>query len=171
MNFWQNPTALLRSFLYNKNKRFYKTVSKMKMGPKMKTTLEMKMNPKIKIHPKIKMTSIEKMNRTEKLTWLVKLVFEHWKEGCSCKLWIIYSRFTQISSSWAAHWQIVGNSGAPELWDFIYSKCKLESCPFWTKTCSLWTCFGKKYPKNEVELALTLDKNFRFSKVLLSPTF
>ena len=51
------------------------------------------------------------------------------------------------------------------------SKCKLESCPYWTKTCPHWTYFGSNYPKNGVGLAVTLDKNFNFSKVLLSPKF
>ena len=51
------------------------------------------------------------------------------------------------------------------------SKCKLESCPYWIKTCPHWICFGTNYPKNGVGLALTLDKNFKFSKVLLSPKF
>ena len=49
--------------------------------------------------------------------------------------------------------------------------CKLESCPYWTKTCPHWTCFGTNYPKNGVGLALTFDKNFKFSKVLLSSKF
>ena len=53
----------------------------------------------------------------------------------------------------------------------LISKCKLKSCPYWTKTCPHWTCFGTNYPKNGVGLALTLDKNFKFSKVLLSPKF
>ena len=51
------------------------------------------------------------------------------------------------------------------------SKCKLKTCPYWTKTCAHWTCFGTNYPKIGVGLALTLDKNFNFSKVLLSPKF
>ena len=51
------------------------------------------------------------------------------------------------------------------------SKCKLKTCPYCTKTCPHWTCFGTNYPKNGVGLALTLDKNFKFSKVLLSPKF
>ena len=53
----------------------------------------------------------------------------------------------------------------------IFSKCKLERCPYWTKPCSHWTCFGTNYPKNGVGLVLTLEKNFKFSKVLLSPKF
>ena len=53
----------------------------------------------------------------------------------------------------------------------LISKCKLKSCPYWTKTCPHWTYFGSNYPKNGVGLAVTLDKNFNFSKVLLSPKF
>ena len=53
----------------------------------------------------------------------------------------------------------------------INSKCKLKTCPYCTKTCPHWTCFGTNYPKNGVGLALTMDKNFKFSKVLLSPKF
>ena len=53
----------------------------------------------------------------------------------------------------------------------IYSKCKLKTCPYCTKTCPHWTCFGSNYPINGVGLAVTLDKNFKFSKVLLSPKF
>ena len=53
----------------------------------------------------------------------------------------------------------------------IISKCKLESCPYWTKTCPHWTYFGSKYPKNRVGLALNLNKNFNLSKVLLAPKF
>ena len=51
------------------------------------------------------------------------------------------------------------------------SKCKLKTCPYCTKTCPHWTCFGSNYLKNGVWLAVTLDKNFNFSKVLLSPKF
>ena len=51
------------------------------------------------------------------------------------------------------------------------SKCKLKTCPHCTKTCPHWTCFGSNYPINGVGLAVTLDKNFKFSKVLLSPKF
>ena len=64
-------------------------------------------------------------------------------------------------------------------WTLIYfflvlglvSKCKLKTCPYCTKTCPHWTCFGSNYLKNGVWLAVTLDKNFNFSKVLLSPKF
>ena len=53
----------------------------------------------------------------------------------------------------------------------LLCKCKLETCLYWTKTCPHWTCFGTSYPKNGVGLALTLDKNFKFSKGLFSPKF
>ena len=33
------------------------------------------------------------------------------------------------------------------------SKCKLKTCPYCTKTCPHWTCFGTNYPKNGVGLA------------------
>ena len=46
----------------------------------------------------------------------------------------------------------------PTDYKWTHSKCKLETCPYWTKTCG-------------VGLALTLDKNFKFSKVLLFPKF
>ena len=39
------------------------------------------------------------------------------------------------------------------------------------KTCPQSTYFGSNYPKNGVGLAVTLDKNVKFSKVLLSPKF
>ena len=47
----------------------------------------------------------------------------------------------------------------------------LTTCPYWTKTCPHWTCFGPNYPENWVGLAVNVDKNFNFSKVLLSPKF
>ena len=53
----------------------------------------------------------------------------------------------------------------------INSKCKLKTCPYCTKTCPHWTCFGSNYPINGVGLAVTLDKNLKFLKVLLSPKF
>ena len=53
----------------------------------------------------------------------------------------------------------------------LISKCKLKRCPYWTKTCPHWTYFGSNYPKNGVELAVTVDKKFNFLKVFLSPKF
>ena len=41
------------------------------------------------------------------------------------------------------HIQIVDDKGSEQ----AGSKCKLESCPYCTKTCPHWTCFGKTIPK------------------------
>ena len=56
----------------------------------------------------------------------------------------------------------------PHLWNkfswTFHKKSMSETCPH-------RTCFGSKYPKNGVGLAVTLEKNFNFSKFLLSPKF
>ena len=43
--------------------------------------------------------------------------------------------------------------------DLKYSKCKVETCPYCTKTCPMWTYFGSNYPKNGLGLAVTLVQN------------